>query len=85
MLTPGQAQFAFVPLMVTAMSGIISLAMTVLNHGFGAGLVDAWLRSWPVAFAVALPAAWMVVPGVRRLLARLTRPEPSGRQVGDLG
>lgn len=88
MLTPGQAQFAFVPLVVTAMSGVISLAMAVLNHGFAAGLVDAWLRSWPIAFAVALPAAWVILPGARRLLARLTRPQgaaPNGRQVGDLG
>jgi len=88
MLTPRQAQFAFVPLVVTAMSGVISLAMTALNHGFTTGLVDAWLRSWPVAFVVALPAAWVILPSVRRLLARLTRSETAasgGRQVGDLG
>ncbi|HEY0660125.1 MAG TPA: DUF2798 domain-containing protein [Lysobacter sp.] len=88
MLTPGQAQFAFVPLVVTAMSGVISFAMTALNHGFAPGLVDAWLRSWPVAFAVALPAAWVILPSVRRLLARLTRSEtaaPGSRQVGEMG
>jgi len=75
MLTPRQAQFAFVPLVVTAMSGIISLTMTVLNYGFAPGLLEAWLRNWPVAFAVALPSAWVILPGVRALLARLVRME----------
>jgi hypothetical protein len=89
MLTPRQAQLAFVPLMVTAMSAIISFTMTVLHHGFAPGLLDAWLGSWLLAFVVALPTAWVVVPAVRGLLARLTRqPLPStspGGQLGDMG
>ena len=86
MLTPRQAQLAFVPLMVTAMSGIISLTMTLLHHGFAPGLTAAWLYNWAVAFVIALPTAWVVVPGVRTLLARLTRPPAAtGRQLGDMG
>lgn len=87
MLTPRQAQLAFVPIMVTAMSGIISLAMTLLHHGFAPGLMAAWLYNWVVAFVVALPAAWIIVPAVRALLARLTRPASTatGRQLGEMG
>ena len=44
MLTPRQAQFAFVPLVVTLMSGVMSFAMIALHRGFGPGLIDAWLR-----------------------------------------
>jgi hypothetical protein len=75
MLTPRQAQLAFTPLMVTAMSGIISFAMTVLNHGAAPGLLRVWLQQWPVAFAVAL------------LLARLTRADVSdrARRLGSMG
>ncbi|MBU8977540.1 DUF2798 domain-containing protein [Lysobacter sp. MMG2] len=73
MLTPRLARFAFVPLVVTLMSGVMSFAMTALHHGLAPGLVTAWLRGWPVAFAVALPAAWVILPGVRTLLARFTR------------
>ncbi|WP_206862314.1 DUF2798 domain-containing protein [Lysobacter changpingensis] len=73
MLTPRQAGFAFVPLVVTLMSGVMSFAMVVLHRGFGPGLVEAWLRGWPVAFAVALPAAWVILPGVRALLGRVTK------------
>ncbi|TWI01032.1 uncharacterized protein DUF2798 [Luteimonas cucumeris] len=86
MLTPRQARFAFIPLVVIAMSGIISFTMTVLHHGVHPGLMAAWLQHWPLAFAVALPAAWLVLPGVRALLARLTRePAALGRKFGEMG
>jgi hypothetical protein len=96
MLTPRQARFAYVPLVVTAMSGVISLMMTALHHGLAPGLLQAWLRNWPLAFAIALPTAWLVLPGVRILLARLTRVEAAavtaattraanGRHAGELG
>ena len=86
MLTPRQAQMAFIPLMVTAMSGIISLTMTLLHHGFASGLVAVWLYNWAVAFVIALPTAWVVVPSVRALLARLSRSAAAtGRQLGDMG
>jgi len=91
MLTPRQARFAYVPLVVTAMSGVISLTMTMLHHGVAPGLLQAWMRNWPVAFAVALPAAWLILPGMRILLARLTRAEAAaatpakGRHAGELG
>ena len=89
MLTPRQAQFAFVPLVVTLMSGVMSFAMAALHRGFGPGLVDAWLHGWPVAFAVALPAAWVILPGVRALLARVTkactRATGSSQRLGRMG
>lgn len=87
MLTPRQAQLAFVPLMVTVMSAVISFTMTGLHHGFHDGLLQAWLGNWALAFAVALPVAWVTVPTVRALLARLTRTEaaPAARRLGQMG
>lgn len=82
MLTPRQAQFAFVPLVVTLMSGVMSFAMTALHRGFGPHLLREWLHGWPVAFAVALPAAWVILPGVRVLLARATRACTAAAQRG---
>ena len=52
-------------------------AMSALHHGFTAGLLSVWLQHWPVAFAVALPTAWVVLPGIRRMLERLSRPQPA--------
>jgi hypothetical protein len=88
MLTPRQAQLAFIPIAAGVMSGVISLALTAINVGLGPDLLGAWLQHWPLAFAVALPAAWLVLPAVRALLARWTDPAPAPgtrRQVGDLG
>ena len=88
MLTPRQAQFAFVPLMVTAMSAIMSLTLTVLHQGLAAGFLQAWLQAWGLAFVVALPTAWVVVPAVRALLVRLTFPyaiPPAGEKIPETG
>lgn len=88
MLTPRQARFAFVPLMVLAMSAILSLTLTLLNQEVGPGFMPAWGRTWAQAFIVALPTAWMVVPGMRGLLTRLTVPEavpPVGVKIPELG
>lgn len=87
LLTPRQAQFAFVPSMVTVMSAVISFAMTLIHHGFRAGLLQAWLNNWGLAFLVALPVAWVAVPALRKLLARLTRTAPPvpARGLGEMG
>ncbi|WP_460711428.1 DUF2798 domain-containing protein [Lysobacter terrae] len=58
--------------MVTIMSSTISFVMTTLHHGWQPGLLQAWLNNWGIAFLVALPVAWVAVPTVRGLLARLT-------------
>ncbi|MFD0740190.1 DUF2798 domain-containing protein [Lysobacter koreensis] len=85
MLTPRQAQFAFIPLAALLMSGVISLAMSVLTLGLAPGLPGAWLRAWALAFAVALPTAWVVLPGLRALLARLVREPVPTLPTRDIG
>jgi len=86
MLTPRQAQFAFIPLMATVMSAVMSFAITAVHYGLRPGLIGAWLGNWALAFVVALPVAWVVVPTVRSVLARLTQePQRSVRDLGEMG
>jgi hypothetical protein len=87
MLTPRQAQFAFVPSMVTVMSATISFVMSAFHHGFQSGLLQLWLSNWGLAFVVALPVAWVAVPVLRALLTRLTYASPvsPGRSLGEMG
>jgi len=88
MLTPRQARFAFIPLAAGIMSGVISLVLTTLHVGLVPDLLSTWLRTWPLSFAVALPTAWVVLPTVQALLAKLTHTAtiPSaGRHSGRLG
>lgn len=76
-LTPTQAQRAFVPLIALAMSGFMSLVMSAVNFGVGPDFLSVWLRNWLLAFAVALPTALLVVPLIRKGLARVTVPSSS--------
>ncbi|GAB3359647.1 DUF2798 domain-containing protein [Lysobacter tyrosinilyticus] len=88
MLTPRQAQLAFIPLMATVMSAVMSFTITAVHYGLHPGLLGAWLGNWALAFVVALPVAWVVVPTVRGVLARLTRqeePQRSVRRLGEMG
>ena len=88
MLTPRQARFAFIPLAAGIMSGVISLVLTALHVGLVPDLLGTWLQTWPLSFAVALPTAWVVLPTVQALLARLTHATTvprAGRQSGRLG
>ena len=57
MLTPRQARFAFLPLMLVAMSALIGLAVVVFRQGLAQGPEEAWMLAWVLAFTIALPAA----------------------------
>ena len=43
MLTPRQARFAFLPLMLVAMSALIGLAVVVFRQGLAQGPEEAWM------------------------------------------
>ena len=71
-LTPVQAERVFVPLIALTMSGLMSFVMTAFNFGIHPTFPLAWLQNWALGFAVALPTALLVVPAIRRALARVT-------------
>lgn len=74
MLTPRQARFAFLPLMLIAMSALIGLAAIVFRQGLEAGPAEAWMMAWVLAFTIALPSAMLVLPILSVVLNRVTRP-----------
>lgn len=71
-LSPRRAQLVFITLMVAAMSFVISLAMTLVNSGAANFALSGWLRSWGVSALVAWPTAYVVVPVVRGIVARVS-------------
>lgn len=73
MLTPRQARFAFLPLMLIAMSVLIGLAAIVFRQGLEAGPAEAWMLAWVLAFTIALPTAMLVLPVLSAVLGHLTR------------
>ncbi|MCV6585442.1 MAG: DUF2798 domain-containing protein [Marinibacterium sp.] len=60
------------------MSFIVSGLATWRAIGFAPNFLGDWLSawsfSWPVAFAIVL----VLAPRVRRLVARMVRPDPEG-------
>lgn len=73
MLTPRQARLAYLPIMLTAMSALIGLAVVVFRQGLAAGTEEAWMLAWVLAFVIALPTAMLVLPAVSAVLAHYTR------------
>ncbi|QWF17318.1 DUF2798 domain-containing protein [Lysobacter capsici] len=73
MLTPRQARFAFLPLMLVAMSALIGLAVVVFRQGLSQGPEEAWMLAWVLAFTIALPAAMLLMPAVSAVLSYYTR------------
>jgi hypothetical protein len=66
-------QVVFVTLMVLAMSFVISLAMAVMNLPLDERFLARWLKNWLLAILVAWPTAYIVVPSVRRIVAKLAK------------
>jgi biotin transporter BioY len=53
-------------IMVTLMTGVITLA----NIGFTADFLSRWLHSWLIAYPVAVPVIYLFAPIARRITAR---------------
>lgn len=51
-------------------TGTVSFVLLAHNLGFSDGFVLAWLRSWSIGYAIAVPSALWIHP---RLQARLER------------
>lgn len=61
--------YVFSFFMALIMSGIMSLVIPAFNIGLVDRLLVVWLKSWPLAFAVAFPAVVAVSPLVRYLVS----------------
>jgi hypothetical protein len=78
-LDPKYAPLLIPAITATAMSFTMSLVQTVGRLGFTASLPSAWLTSFAIGLAVAIPTAILVAPRARRLASHLTgppRPQP---------
>ncbi len=71
-LSRSQANLLFVTLMAAIMSGVMSLALGIAYSDFGVAL-RVWPQKWFVAFLVAWPTAFFVVPVVRRVVEAVSR------------
>lgn len=61
-------QLVFSFMMALFMSGIMSLAVLLINVGANAGTITRWLTTWPMTFSIALPTILLASPVVKRLV-----------------
>jgi hypothetical protein len=59
--------------MVLAMSFVISLAMALINLPLDERFMGRWFKNWLLAILVAWPTAYLIVPAVRRIVAKLAK------------
>lgn len=58
-------------LMTTNMVFWMTLVLTAVGSGIGAGFLGQWMRAFAVAYVVALPLTYFTAPKVRSLAERL--------------
>lgn len=62
MLSSRRARLAYLPIMLSAMAGLVWLALIVFRLALESGRGEAWLTAWVLAFVVALPTAMLLLP-----------------------
>lgn len=62
--------------MALFMSGIMSLAVLLVNVGANAETLTRWLTTWPMTFTIAFPTILLVSPVVKRLVDILIFTQP---------
>jgi hypothetical protein len=66
-------KIAFAALMGIVTTGIISFTLISVNIGFSGNFLSIWLRSWGMAYSVAIPAILIIGPRVQKLVDRLLK------------
>lgn len=54
--------------MAAVMSLVISWIMLTIENGFNPQFFEQWLRSWGLAFLVALPTSLIVGPLIKKVV-----------------
>jgi hypothetical protein len=64
---------AFALIMGVVTTGLISFILITVNLGFTPNFLMAWLRSWLIAYLLAVPAILVIAPQVERFVDFLLR------------
>lgn len=73
-------KIAFALLMGIVTTGIISFTLISVNLGFTDKFTKIWLKSWAMAYVVAIPAILVIAPQIEKLVAYLFTPKKSNNE-----
>lgn len=63
--------FAFLMALVT--TGIVTFVVIVVNIGLNHQFFKIWLKSWAIAYVVAVPAILTIAPQIEKLVNQLIK------------
>ena len=76
-------KLAFALIMGMITTGIISFALIAINTGFGDKFITAWLRSWSIAYVLAVSAMMLIAPKIQLFVqTRFNNDSPAEEEVG---
>jgi len=61
-------KIAFALLMSTVTTGIVSFTVIAANMGFKPHFYEMWLKSWLIAYLVAVPSILLIAPQIEKLV-----------------
>ena len=59
--------------MVLIMTFIVVFVTTAINYGFVNDFIARWMRGWGLSFIVAFPTVLIIMPTIRKTIAKITR------------
>jgi len=66
-------RLAFALIMGMITTGLISFALISINIGFGNRFLTTWLRSWAIAYVLAVFSMLLIAPRIQFLVNSLFR------------
>jgi ABC-type glycerol-3-phosphate transport system permease component len=57
---------------VMIMTFIVVFVSTLINYGFSSDFIARWMKGWGLSFAVAFPTVLIIMPGIRKFVAKIT-------------
>ncbi len=64
-------KIAFALLMGVVTSGIISCVLISINVGFVSNFLMIWLKSWAIAYCIAIPAVLIIAPQIQKFVDKV--------------
>jgi hypothetical protein len=66
-------KIAFAMMMGVVTTGIISLTLISFNVGFKPNFIAIWLRSWVLAYVIAIPCILIIAPKIEQMVEYMFR------------
>jgi len=64
-------KIAFAMIMGVVTTAIVSFTLIAINVGFTTSFINVWLKSWGIAYIIAIPAILIIAPRIEQLVNKI--------------